>query len=56
LRTFTYILVKLFSNMVEIKEGYGSIKQINMQGEVFGWVSDSSRFTNAVKTAFNVRR
>lgn len=44
-----------------IKDGTGAtdygnyqaaIKQIKMQGGVFGWVSDSSKFTNAVRSAF----
>jgi hypothetical protein len=26
-----------------------------MQGGVFGWVSDSNKFVNAVKTAFDRR-
>ncbi len=30
-----------------------AIKQIKMQGGVFGWVSDSSRFVRALKSAFN---
>ena len=30
-----------------------AIKQIKMQGGVFGWVSDSNKFVNAVKSAFN---
>jgi nicotinamidase-related amidase len=29
-----------------------AIKQIKMQGGVFGWVSDSRRFVKAVKSAF----
>jgi nicotinamidase-related amidase len=32
-----------------------AIKQIKMQGGVFGWVSDSNKFVNAVKSAFNSR-
>ena len=44
-----------------LKDGYwrhrlwqlpSSIKQIKMQGGVFGWVSDSNKFVNAVKSAF----
>lgn len=30
-----------------------AIKQIKMQGGVFGWVSDSAKFVKAVTTAFN---
>jgi hypothetical protein len=36
--------------------GYGNyqvaIKQIKMQGGVFGWVSDSKRFVEGIKSAF----
>jgi len=31
-----------------------AIKQIKMQGGVFGWVSDSNKFVNAIRTAFGV--
>ena len=30
-----------------------AIKQIKMQGGVFGWVSDSNKFINAIKDGFN---
>jgi nicotinamidase-related amidase len=30
-----------------------AIKQIKMQGGVFGWVSDSNKFVRAVQSAFN---
>ena len=29
-----------------------AIKQIKMQGGVFGWVSDSKRFVEGIKSAF----
>ncbi len=29
-----------------------AIKQVKMQGGVFGWVSDSKRFVNGVMTEF----
>ena len=29
-----------------------AVKQIKMQGGVFGWVSDSKRFVEGVKSAF----
>jgi len=30
-----------------------AIKQIKMQGRVFGWVTDSNKFINAIKDGFN---
>ena len=37
------------------QENYeAAIKQIKMQGGVFGWVSDSNKFINAIKDGFNV--
>jgi nicotinamidase-related amidase len=41
-----------------LKDGTGAtdqaaIKQIKMQGGVFGWVSHSGKFVKAIKSAFN---
>jgi nicotinamidase-related amidase len=33
-----------------------AIKQVKMQGGVFGWVSDSSKFVHAVKSTFDNKR
>ena len=46
------ILLKDCTAATNVGNYEAAIKQIKMQGGVFGWVSDSSRFVGAIKTAF----
>ena len=44
--------LKLYINLTTNQENYeAAIKQIKMQGGVFGWVTDSNKFINAIKDA-----
>jgi nicotinamidase-related amidase len=46
-------LLKDCTGATDYSNYQSAIKQIKMQGGVFGWVSDSSRFVHALKSAFN---
>lgn len=46
------VLLKDCTAATNIGNYEAAIKQIKMQGGVFGWVSDSSKFINAIKTGF----
>ena len=46
------ILLKNGTAATNYENHLAAIKQIKMQGGVFGWVSDASKFVNAIKTAF----
>jgi nicotinamidase-related amidase len=50
------ILLKDGTGATDYGNYQAGIKQIKMQGGVFGWVSDSTKFVNAVKSAFNSKR
>jgi nicotinamidase-related amidase len=46
------LLLKDGTGATDYDNYQAAIKQIKMQGGVFGWVSDSRRFVKAVKSAF----
>jgi nicotinamidase-related amidase len=46
------LLLKDGTGATDYENYQAAIKQIKMQGGVFGWVSDSRRFVRAVKSAF----
>jgi biuret amidohydrolase len=46
------LLLKDATGATDYDNYHAAIKQIKMQGGVFGWVSDSRRFVKAVKSAF----
>jgi nicotinamidase-related amidase len=46
------LLLKDGTGATDYDNYHAAIKQIKMQGGVFGWVSDSRRFVRAVKSAF----
>ena len=45
-------LLKDCTGATDYNNHRAAIRQIKMQGGVFGWISDSNKFVSAVKSAF----